>query len=279
MYIATKRWQASPFAQTSFPNFAAMPLPRLSVQERKEMEGLRECFDSGRVPGDMQDESPAKQPIEDYSNNNRYAGPNGAMPPPAGNNYNNNNGANTAPPAVGNNNNCCGHQFYCCGGNHAAGPYNGNNPNGNVQPGPANAPESESSTSSSSSSSESESESESEPEDPAIRLHKEWVDHAWFDIFANLYPPRRRFTADRFWSRRDCRILGIIESKYDGVKWDEFSAQFCNATGRYVPPEYIKYKMETDGVAIGPDDESESDVDFDDDFDEYESESSASSGE
>ncbi|KAK7910849.1 hypothetical protein PG985_013330 [Apiospora marii] len=259
MYIATKRWQASPMAQTTFPNFAAMPLPRLSIKERNEMEGLRECFDLGRFPGDTQDqESPAKNPF-------------------VGNGYNHGQGNNNAapPPAAGgNNNHCCGH--HCCGNHAAAGPSNGNNHN-NGNPQPATAPDASDSGSSSSASSSS-SESDSEPEDPAVRRHKDWVDHAWFDIFGTLYPPRRRFTADQFWSRRDCRILAIMETKYEGVKWAEFSAQFCNATGRYVPPEYIQYKMEHDGEPIGSDDD-EDESDDDDEFAESSSSSSASSAE
>lgn len=253
MYIATKRWQASPMAQTTFPNFAAMPLPSLSIKERNEMEDLRRCFDLGRFPGDVSNQdSPAKSP---------FAG-NGPG------NGNNNGGPNAGPPAVGNyHNNCCGH--HCCGNNRAAGPSNGNNNNGNPQ---AAAPVASDSGSSSSSSSSS-SESDSEPEDPAVRRHKDWVDHAWFDIFAGLYPPRRRFTADQFWSRRDCRILAIMESKYEGVKWAEFSAQFCNATGRYVPPEYIQYKMEHDGEPIGSDDD---DGESDESFDEFAQSSSSS---
>ncbi|KAK8067046.1 hypothetical protein PG997_013793 [Apiospora hydei] len=184
-----------------------------------------------------------------------------------GNNNANANGNGNGNAAPATNNNCCHH--HCCGNHCAGAPVNGN---GNNQSAPADAPDDDSSSSSSASASSS---SESEEEDPEARRHKDWTDHAWFDIFGQLYPPTRRFTADRFWSRRDCRILAIMESKYEGVKWAEFSAQFCNATGRYVPPEYIQYKMESDGVPIGSDDEDEdnSDEDYEDEFVETDSSS------
>ncbi|KAK8017515.1 hypothetical protein PG993_013841 [Apiospora rasikravindrae] len=244
MYIATKRWQASPYAETTFPNFAAMPLPSLSVNERKEMEDLRECFDNGRFPSDMQNKQ--QQPPPKNKKTKRAADNSN------GNGNGNGNGAAAAVPTNG----CCHH--HCCGNHAAAAPANGN---GNNQ---APADESSSSPSSSASSSTSSS-SEEEEEDPEARRQKDWTDHAWFDIFGTLYPPTRRFTADQFWSRRDCRILAIMESKYEGVKWAEFSAQFCNATGRYVAPEYIRYKMESDGVPIGSDDE-DSDEGYEDEF-------------
>ncbi|KAK8041319.1 hypothetical protein PG994_014326 [Apiospora phragmitis] len=248
MYIATKKWKASPYAATTFPNFAAMPLPSLSIKQREQMAYLRECFDTGRFPGDMCNHIPLP------SNNNQVAGNNNASA--------NGNAAAAAPT----NNNCCHH--HCCGNHAAAPPANGNNGNnsnngnnGNqAAAGPASAPSS----------------SSEEEEDPEARRHQEWVDHAWFDIFGQLYPPTRRFAADRFWSERDCRILAIMESKY----WAEFSAQFCNATGRYVAPEHIQYKMETDGMPIigSDDDEGEGDGEDDADYDDVDADSSSDDG-
>ncbi|KAK6834892.1 hypothetical protein PG987_009586 [Apiospora arundinis] len=271
MYIATKRWQETPHSQTMFPNFAAMPLPALTFAERQEMNGLRECFDKGRFPDYASNRTPSVVAAAGGAANSPKAAAAAAA------------AAGTVPPIKPKYCPDCGTAFaspkqrFChnCGANTASiGVDENNNSNGDqaaTAPAPAEAPP----KTAPAPSRHDEPNHQETPAEAAARRQYDLTNHAWFDIFRNLYPPRRRFTPNQSWSRRDCKILAILETKWEGEKWLEMSAQFCNATGRYVDPEHLKYKMESDGSPLESDDDgdynsSDSEV-VDDDADDDDS--------
>ncbi|KAK3181085.1 hypothetical protein K4F52_007626 [Lecanicillium sp. MT-2017a] len=67
-----------------------------------------------------------------------------------------------------------------------------------------------------------------------------WLKH----ISSNLYPPYVELEADACFSQRDCEILKTLDSQYRKCRWLEIQANFYNATGRMIPLERIRTKLE-----------------------------------
>ncbi|KAI5461077.1 hypothetical protein BGZ63DRAFT_424005 [Mariannaea sp. PMI_226] len=63
-------------------------------------------------------------------------------------------------------------------------------------------------------------------------------------IYTTLYPAEIYPEPDAYFSARDCRLLGLIDSKQKRNRWLEMQANFYNVTGRMVPLELIQDKCE-----------------------------------
>lgn len=64
-------------------------------------------------------------------------------------------------------------------------------------------------------------------------------------IQRQIYPPTISPKPDATFSKTDCEVLALVESKYTRGKWLEMQANFFNVTGRMVPLEIIRRKCET----------------------------------
>ncbi len=67
-----------------------------------------------------------------------------------------------------------------------------------------------------------------------------WHEH----IARHLYPASIRVEPDAHFSQSDCRVLEMIDARYQSVRWLETQARFYNETGRMVPLEAIRRKCE-----------------------------------
>ena len=76
--------------------------------------------------------------------------------------------------------------------------------------------------------------------------------HFYEHVLASQFPPRRGFAADSAWSAQDCRILAVIEAKYDALRYQQYQSDFFNATGRMVPAYLIRAKMDRDARPLPP---------------------------
>ncbi|KAH7166249.1 hypothetical protein EDB81DRAFT_281329 [Dactylonectria macrodidyma] len=63
-------------------------------------------------------------------------------------------------------------------------------------------------------------------------------------IYADLYPADIHPEPDAHLGKRDCELLGAIESKLKRSKWLEMQANFFNVTGRMVPLDAIRARCE-----------------------------------
>jgi hypothetical protein len=94
---------------------------------------------------------------------------------------------------------------------------------------------------SSSSSEDSASDSEAE------HLHQKG--YIYEQVYKPQFPPMptraaKMPTPDKHWSAEDCEVLCMIEAKHEGLKWHHMQAEFFNITGRMVPVELMKIKMD-----------------------------------
>lgn len=80
----------------------------------------------------------------------------------------------------------------------------------------------------------------------------------WIHVLGHTFPPRRGFVPDAAWSAADCRILAVIESKYDALRYKQYQADFFNATGRMVSADLIRAKMARDACPLVPSSSSSS---------------------
>ena len=265
MYIATKRWQSSQYAQSTFPDFALMPLPELTLEETNEMNQLIESFNKDRSSNDVSNADPRAVAGTDGAADHPVESPNVAAA-----------AASTAAEWTSCYN--CGTSYwlfhtpnFCSGCGIAIAAPRDNNHGNQAAPIPAAYDASLAGPPNT----EPALRAYETPEQALARQEYAWNNYAWFTVFREKYPPRRRFTANQTWSRRDCKILAIIETKWEGTKWDEMAAQFCNATGRIVDPEHLRYKMEHDGEPLPSDDDGDYISSGDEDEDsEYDSSSS-----
>lgn len=74
--------------------------------------------------------------------------------------------------------------------------------------------------------------------------------HYYEHVLARQFPPRRSIAADEHWSESDCRILAVIEAKYDMLRYQQYQSDFFNATGRMVPAYLIQAKMNKDARTV-----------------------------
>lgn len=63
-------------------------------------------------------------------------------------------------------------------------------------------------------------------------------------IHSQLYPPFIAPISDAHFSQRDCDVLASADSRYKRARWLEMQANFLNVTGRMVPLEIIRNKIE-----------------------------------
>ncbi|RSM07826.1 hypothetical protein CDV31_008416 [Fusarium ambrosium] len=63
-------------------------------------------------------------------------------------------------------------------------------------------------------------------------------------VYKLLYPPEIHPEPDENFCRKDCELLGSIDSKYKKNRWLEMQANFFNVTGRLIPLELIRDKCE-----------------------------------
>ncbi|TQW11211.1 hypothetical protein IF2G_02153 [Cordyceps javanica] len=59
-----------------------------------------------------------------------------------------------------------------------------------------------------------------------------------------LYPASIRIEPDAHFSQSDCHVLGMIDARYQRMRWLETQARFYNETGRMVPLEVIRRKCD-----------------------------------
>ncbi|KAH7152517.1 hypothetical protein B0J13DRAFT_266358 [Dactylonectria estremocensis] len=71
-------------------------------------------------------------------------------------------------------------------------------------------------------------------------------------IYADLYPVDIRPKPDAHLGKRDCELLGAIESKLKRSKWLEMQANFFNVTGRMVPLDAIRARCERAEEVVKP---------------------------
>lgn len=103
---------------------------------------------------------------------------------------------------------------------------------------------SSSSTDSSTSSSSSSGEEDAEAERQAQKRY------LYLEHWGELYQPRRTYAPDAAWSADDCRVLAVVEARYEALRYHHVQAEFFNATGRMVDVELIRHKLE--GGGAGP---------------------------
>ncbi|KAH7263896.1 hypothetical protein B0J15DRAFT_257427 [Fusarium solani] len=63
-------------------------------------------------------------------------------------------------------------------------------------------------------------------------------------VYKLLYPPEIHPEPDENFCKKDCELLGSIDSKYKKNRWLEMQANFFNVTGRLIPLELIRAKCE-----------------------------------
>lgn len=63
-------------------------------------------------------------------------------------------------------------------------------------------------------------------------------------IHSHLYPPSIAPAPDAHFSQRDCDVLASADSRYKRARWLEMQANFFNVTGRMVPLEIIRNKVQ-----------------------------------
>jgi hypothetical protein len=59
-----------------------------------------------------------------------------------------------------------------------------------------------------------------------------------------MYPPAVTLKPDAQWSQADCELLAMLDSRHSINRWLELQAGFYTATGRMVPVELLKAKMD-----------------------------------
>ncbi|RYP24463.1 hypothetical protein DL765_000483 [Monosporascus sp. GIB2] len=65
-------------------------------------------------------------------------------------------------------------------------------------------------------------------------------------VLAGLYPDRLRIEPDgEFWSADDCAVLATLEARQRALRWKHLQSEFHNATGRMVPLDLLKAKVES----------------------------------
>ncbi|RYO94821.1 hypothetical protein DL763_003925 [Monosporascus cannonballus] len=65
-------------------------------------------------------------------------------------------------------------------------------------------------------------------------------------VLAELYPDRLRIEPDgEFWSADDCAVLATLEARQRALRWKHLQSEFHNATGRMVPLDLLKAKVES----------------------------------
>ena len=93
-------------------------------------------------------------------------------------------------------------------------------------------------------------EEEKEPADPVNGYdHEEQRaysrDYFHRHVLREQYPDRLKITPDRAFSADDCAILANLEARQHALRYHHLQADFCNATGRMLPLDFIKAKVES----------------------------------
>ncbi|RYP48874.1 hypothetical protein DL769_011151 [Monosporascus sp. CRB-8-3] len=112
--------------------------------------------------------------------------------------------------------------------------------------------------SASSSGSDEEDEKDEKPEDaakeedspsPPFDFPEEYArskEYFYRHVLAGLYPDRLRIEPDgKFWSADDCAVLATLEARQRALRWQHLQSEFHNATGRMVPLDLLKAKVES----------------------------------
>ncbi|KAJ2904855.1 hypothetical protein MKZ38_007047 [Zalerion maritima] len=63
--------------------------------------------------------------------------------------------------------------------------------------------------------------------------------------YAKMYKPDLELEPDEWLNKKDCEALGIIDKKTKVTKWLELQAAMWNATGKKIPVEVLREKIET----------------------------------
>ncbi|KAL7625783.1 hypothetical protein AAE478_005006 [Parahypoxylon ruwenzoriense] len=77
------------------------------------------------------------------------------------------------------------------------------------------------------------------------------------EILSEMNQERKRLRPDGLWSEEDCRILSILEARYNADKWLHIQAEFANLTGRMVDAQLLQYKFEEPGFDEDNDEDDE----------------------
>ncbi|RYP48052.1 hypothetical protein DL768_005974 [Monosporascus sp. mg162] len=65
-------------------------------------------------------------------------------------------------------------------------------------------------------------------------------------VLGRLYPDQLRIEPDgEFWSADDCAVLAILEARQRALRWEHLQSEFHNATGRMVPLDLLRAKVES----------------------------------
>ncbi|KAH6892013.1 hypothetical protein B0T10DRAFT_282801 [Thelonectria olida] len=82
--------------------------------------------------------------------------------------------------------------------------------------------------------------------------HRRQMRYLQDHVYEAMYPPEIHPQPDAHLSKRDCRLLSLIDSKQKRSKWLEMQANFFNVTGRMVPLDVIRDKCESAEEAERP---------------------------
>ncbi|RYP42415.1 hypothetical protein DL767_000337 [Monosporascus sp. MG133] len=76
--------------------------------------------------------------------------------------------------------------------------------------------------------------------------HARSKEYFYRHVLRGLYPDRLRIEPDgEFWSADDCAILATLEARQRALRWEHLQSEFHNATGRMVPLDLLKAKVES----------------------------------
>ena len=69
--------------------------------------------------------------------------------------------------------------------------------------------------------------------------------HFYRHVLREQYPDRLKIKPDKAFSADDCAILANLEARQHALRYHPLQAEFCNATGRMLPLDFIKAKVES----------------------------------
>ncbi|RYP77130.1 hypothetical protein DL771_001420 [Monosporascus sp. 5C6A] len=76
--------------------------------------------------------------------------------------------------------------------------------------------------------------------------HARSKEYFYRHVLAGLYPDQLRIEPDgEFWSADDCAILATLEARQRALRWERLQSEFHNATGRMLPLDLLKAKVES----------------------------------
>ncbi|RYP01164.1 hypothetical protein DL764_006287 [Monosporascus ibericus] len=76
--------------------------------------------------------------------------------------------------------------------------------------------------------------------------HARSKEYFYRHVLRGMYPVQLRIEPDgEFWSADDCRVLATLEARQRALRWEHLQSEFHNATGRMVPLDLLKAKVES----------------------------------